>query len=251
MVQIGKDRFFTMAETFDKMVQTLVPQYDFMQNEVFRLVNFDKNDHVILIDLGAGSGIFIEKFLKRYPNASAYWVDYSEDFLEIAKIRLEPYKERVKFIISKFEDKWENQISEIPDIIFSMAAIHHLEPQEKNDLYKKSYELLKQGGWFLNVDETKTIFETAYLESLKFWAKFVKDQGKIISISEQKYYDKWNFHFENWKKRNVDNIHIPKIKGDDMHEPFLDQVRHLQQIGFKNADVFIKYHLWAMMGGKK
>ena len=70
MAQIDKDRFLTMAETYDKMVQKLVPQYDFLQNAIFDIISFPTDEKLVLIDLGAGSGIFIEKFLQKYPKQS-------------------------------------------------------------------------------------------------------------------------------------------------------------------------------------
>ena len=122
MGKIGEERFFTMAETFDKMVQKLVPQYDFLQNEIFNIIKVNPKDKLVLIDLGAGSGIFIEKFLRKYPHGRAYWLDYSDDFLKIAKERLKPFQDRVTFIISKFEEDWEEKIGERPDLIFSMSC---------------------------------------------------------------------------------------------------------------------------------
>ncbi len=251
MTQIDENRFFTMAEIYDNMVQKLVPQYDFLQNSIFNIIPFDIEDKLVLVDLGAGSGIFIEKFLTKYPKSQAYWIDYSEDFLKVAKKRLKRFHDRVKYIISNFEENWDSKVFETPYIIFSMSAIHHLEHEKKCDLYKKCYNLLNDEGWFFNIDETKTLFADAYIQSMKLWAKYVIDQEKSISESEQKYYKEWNVHFENWKERNINQIDIPKQKGDDIHESFIDQVKFLHELGFKNADIFIKHHLWAIMGGKK
>ncbi len=100
MEQIGQERFFTMAETYDKMAPILVPNYFFLQDEVFNICHFQKNDEIVVIDLGAGSGIFLEKVLNIYPNAICYWIDYSLDFLKIAQKRLEKYESRVRFLHS-------------------------------------------------------------------------------------------------------------------------------------------------------
>jgi len=40
-------------------------------------------------------------------------------------------------------------------------------------------------------------------------------------------------HFEGWKRRNIKHIDQPKTKGDDMHEPFIEQVQWLKEIGFE------------------
>ncbi len=251
MEQIEKERFFTMAETYDKMAQKLVPNYNFLQDEVFNIIDFNKNDELIIVDLGAGSGIFIEKFLNKYPNSKAYWIDYSEDFLVVAQNKLSKYGERVNYIISDLENNWENKIKGIPNIIFSMSAIHHLEDDAKMQLFQKCYRLLNNNGWFLNVDETRTFYDDSYLQSLKFWVHYVDNYVEDIEEGELDYYQKWKFQFDNWEKRNIDNINEPKMKGDDLHANFMDQVKWLNDTGFKYADVFVKYHLWALIGGKK
>ena len=40
MTQMDKDRFFTMAECYDKMVSRLLPRYDWLQNELLELILF-------------------------------------------------------------------------------------------------------------------------------------------------------------------------------------------------------------------
>lgn len=60
MKQIEKDRFFTMAETYNEMAQFLLPQYDFLQNEIFNIIKFLQKKELKVIDLGAGSGIILE-----------------------------------------------------------------------------------------------------------------------------------------------------------------------------------------------
>jgi hypothetical protein len=57
--------------------------------------------------------------------------------------------------------------------------------------------------------------------------------------------------FNDWKKRNVDNIDQPKVEGDDIHESFLVQLEWLKDAGFQEVDVFCKLYLWSMIGGKK
>ena len=74
---------------------------------------------------------------------------------------------------------------------------------------------------------------------------------EVIPEGEQAYYNEWNEHFNSWKERNINQIDIPKQKGDDLHESYIDQVNYLRSLGFLNADAFVKYHMWAIMGGKK
>ncbi len=251
MEQIGKERFFTMAETYDKMAPIMVPQYDLLQNEVFNICNFQKESKIVVVDLGAGSGIFLEKVLNIYPNSICYWIDFSLDFLKIAQNRLIQYENRVHYIHSAIEKNWEEKLEHKPDLIFSMSAIHHLEKIEKKNLYKKCFNLLQKDGWFFNADEMKTIYKEPYKNSLIYWANFVTASKENVPEELEPYYDKWNSHFENWKLRNIENFNLPKYKGDDLHENFLEQLQWLGEAGFKNQDVFVKYHLWSLIGGQK
>jgi tRNA (cmo5U34)-methyltransferase len=251
MAHIEDNRFFTMAETYDKMAQLLVPQYDLLQNEVFNIVGFSKNDPIVVYDLGAGSGIFLEKILTTFPNAVCYWIDYSYDFMKVTQNRLERFGNRTKYILSPLEKNWEEQLYGKADLIFSMSAIHHLEKTEKIALYSKCFQLLNNGGWFFNADEMKTMKKQPYKNSLIFWANYVIHSKDKIPDDLQSYYEKWNVNFENWKLRNITNFDLPKYKGDDMHESFLDQLVWLHNAGFENEDIFMKYHLWGLIGGQK
>jgi len=251
MEQIAKDRFFTMAETYDRMAPYMVPQYDLIQNEVFNIVGFSKEKELIVIDLGAGSGIFLEKVLSYYPNAVCYWIDFSLDFLKVAQVRLERFKNRVNYIHSALEKNWEEHLDQKPDLIFSMSAIHHLENMEKEILYKKCFQLLNEGGWFFNADEMKTLHKEPYKNSLIYWANYVSSSKDNLPVRLIPYFEKWNTHFENWKLRNIENFDLPKYKGDDLHENFIEQLNWLGKAGFKNQDIFVKYHLWSLIGGQK
>jgi ubiquinone/menaquinone biosynthesis C-methylase UbiE len=76
-----------MAETYDKLVPYLVPKYDFLQEEAIRLLDFNQDSELSIIDLGAGTGIFLEKILKKFSNAKCYYIDFSNDFKKVAQSR--------------------------------------------------------------------------------------------------------------------------------------------------------------------
>ena len=251
MEQIDKQRFFTMAETYDRMCQHLVPGYDFIQDDVLGIVAANGKQDMTVIDLGAGSGIFLEKVLSRWPDSSAHWVDYSEDFLGVAQQRLARFDGRIAYTQATFEDDWESQIEGQVDVIFSMSAIHHLENESKKLLYRRCYDRLAPGGWLFNVDEMKTLHKDGYLANMRFWVGHVEEAEGKITEEQLPYYEKWKSHFDNWRLRNVANVDVPKTKGDDIHERFTTQVDWLHEIGFAEADVYIKYHLWCAVGGRK
>ena len=253
MKQEDKDRFHSMkmANAYDKMCQHLVPGYNFIQDTLINILKFEDIKDLVLLDLGAGSGIFIEKVLKEFPNSICYYLDYSDDFIHVAKKRLQKYNNRVTFIKSDFCRPWESKINEKPNIITSCSAIHHLSNDNKKKIYERCYNTLKEEGWFFNIDEMKTISENAYVKSLYYWVYHANMQKNHLQKDEMNAYSKWMDQFDNWKKRNVDNIDKPKKEGDDIHESFLVQLDWLKEIGFVETDIFSKHFLWCLIGGKK
>ena len=129
------------------------------------------------------------------------------------------------------------------DIIVSMSAIHHLDSDSKKRVYHGCYDMLNPNGWFFNIDEMRTDNDDAYLDELNFWYDFSGD----MSI----YYEKWKTHFERWKERNIDGFGTEKVAGDDMHDRYAAQLDWLKDAGFDRVNLFYKYHLWNLIGGKK
>ncbi len=251
MATVDRDRFLTMAEDYDRMAPALVPMYDWLQEEMLRLLQVEALEAGCLVDLGAGSGIFLEKALACNPQLTGVWVDSSPAFRTVAERRLARFAERMVYIASPLEASWEAQLTLPVRAITSMSAIHHLEREEKHTLYQRCFNLLVPGGWFVNCDEMQTLSRAAYRASLEFWLRYVDDAPSRLPADQQEAYAGWRAHFAGWKTRNLDHFDEPKVKGDDLHESFLDQVRWLQEIGFANADLFVKYHLWCLIGGRK
>ncbi len=253
MEQVDKERFHSknMADAYDQMCQLLVPGYDLMQDTLIDFLKFENMEDLILLDLGAGSGILIEKVLKEFPNSICYYLDFSDDFMSVAKEKLYKYQDQVTYIKSEFCDTWESEITQKPNVITSTSAIHHLSNENKKKLYEKCYNTLDDEGWFFNIDEMKTIREESHLKNLYYWVYHTQKQKEKLSVDELGTYNGWMEKFNTWKERNIDNIHLPKKEGDDIHESFLVQLDWLDEIGYQETDIFCKYFLWGMVGGKK
>jgi tRNA (cmo5U34)-methyltransferase len=253
MKQNNKERFQTksMASSYDQMCQLIVPGYVFMQETLIDTIRFHNMGKITLLDLGAGSGILIEKILKEFPDSECIYLDFSKEFMNIAKNRLHRYGDRVTYIQSDLGGDWESKIISAPNIITSSSAIHHLLNKDKRMLYKRCYNVLENNGWFFNIDEMKTLNNSAYVRSLNYWIYHTERLEETISKDLIDDYEMVMEKFEGWKKRNVDNIDIPKVEGDDIHESFLVQLDWLNEAGFIETDLICKLYLWSMIGGKK
>ena len=240
-----------MAECHNAMAPYLVPGYDWLQKEALRFTGVLEQDSPLVLDLAGGSGIFLEKLLSSNDTARAIWLDSSEAFREVAQQRLHRFGDRVEFIISRLEDDWGGSLSSSLNCVFSMCAIHHLTHGEKRDVYRQSFEVLADGGWFCNIDEAIPRSEKTYLNAMDFWVQHVHEAKDNIPQDLWPLRDEWLSHFDKWKIRNVDQYDRPKEKGDDIHAPITDQLDWLEEAGLNEVDIYVKYHLWAIMAGRK
>jgi tRNA (cmo5U34)-methyltransferase len=245
------DRFQKMAVDYDLMAPIMVPYYSLLQDVMLDYLKIEQAKNPVIVDLGAGSGIFLERVLMRNPGARCVYVDLSQPFMEIARHRLDRFSDNVQFLLADLEDGWSDKLPEKPDYIFSMSAIHHLESHAKQQLYKRCYRLLNSGGWFVNIDEMKTIYQDAYFNGMHFWEDHGREQEKHLKGEFLERYWHWQSHFKKWKARNMNGFNLPKTKGDDIHEPFIIQMAWLREAGFIQVDLYCKIHLWCIIGGKK
>jgi len=246
-----KSRFFSMARTYNDLCHDLVPKYRWYQEALLELLPDNADAAFRLVDLGAGSGLFLQAVLRKYPNATCYWVDFSNDFREVAEENLAAFSSRVEYVLLPMEHDWESRVGGDVDYIVSMSAIHHLESHEKRKLYARCHAALIPGGLFVNLDEMKTVHKDAYLESLRKWAAHVDNARSSIPDSKMQHYERFTANFERWKRQNIDEVDRPRVKGDDIHESFLSQMEWLREAHFIDVELFFKYHLWCAIGGRK
>lgn len=244
-----RQRFEKMAKAYDAVAPYFVPQYDSLQDEMIRVAGLAESDRPVVVDLGAGGGRFLERVLEAKPDARCCWVDSSEAFRAIARRRLERFAGSVTYVLSSLENPWEDSLPERPDFIFSMSAIHHLESAEKKRLTARAFKTLQPGGWFINTDEMRTLDDDAYFQSLLYWVRHVESAEAPAELADAA--AGWRASFERWKARNVENFGAPRQLGDDLHESFLLQLDWFREAGFTNVDCFVKFHLWATIGGRK
>lgn len=246
-----RDRFLRMAEDYDRVAPILVPRYDFLQEEMLALAELSERSAPRVADLGAGGGRFLERALAAYPKATVWWVDSSEAFRSVAQRRLERFGGRVHYVLSPIEADWESQIETPLDAVFSMSAIHHLDSAGKRCLYSRAAAVLAPGGWLCNCDEMKGFSEEGYRASLEYWVRHVAaNRGRFLALDAGAA-DGMLQHFRRWTERNVTNFGQPKTKGDDLHDPVADQLGWLRGAGLEAVDLYVKDHLWCLIGGRR
>jgi len=114
---------------------------------MLQLLPFETDRALTALDLGCGTGVLSHLLLRAFPKAQLISLDLSENMLTQCRARLAAFGERATFVRGDFGT------TELPggvDLVVSGLAIHHLNDDGKQALYRKIFQLLRPGGMFLN-----------------------------------------------------------------------------------------------------
>ena len=169
-----QEQFNAIAQKYDNQRRCFIPCFDDFYKTSISLLKYYKNDFEKIVDLGAGTGLLTKEIYELYPNANYLLIDISKDMLKIAEKRFKG--------LDNFEFLEYNYIEDIPvkscDLVCSALSIHHLENDDKENLYKNIYKKLDEKGCFINLDQFIGKTETINNLYNEWWNDFI-DRSKI------------------------------------------------------------------------
>lgn len=187
-----------------------------------------------IIDLGCGDGFLANILLEKYPDAFAILVDHSEPMIELAQKNMNAYRQRCKIIHADFSHSVkEFAESHSIDCIVSGFAIHHLPHPKKKELYKDIYQLLSDGGVFINIEHIASA------------------TPEIERLHDELFIDHLALHNQRNRQEVAKEYYNRPDKEDNILERVDIQVQWLKEIGFKHADCYFKWMELAVFGGVK
>ena len=190
-------------------------------------IHYDDDSAFSIIDLGCGTGTIAKRISEKYKNSKIACQDISSNMIDIAKHKLSEHKD-IDFITGDFSDTdFDNKF----DVVVSSLALHHLEnDHRKKEFYKKIYEMLTASGVFINADVVLASTDFHQNMNMKRWIEFMNKSIPLNKITN------------NW---------IPRYYGEDRPARLTDQLKWLEEIGFKSVDVIWKYYNFSVYGGFK
>lgn len=222
-----KKHFEEEAQEFDTTILKLVPYYPQMIQALVSAIPFKESEKINIIDLGCGTGYISMKLKERFPNSKLTCLDFAENMITQARIRLKKY-DSINFYNEDFR-KFE--FDKTYDVAVSSLALHHLETKkEKKKFYSKIFDSLKSRGVFYNADII--LSSNDYLQKL-YISKWKEFMSRTISTKE------------------IEDTWMTKHHKEDHPEILLDQLEWLKEIGFTDVDVVWKYYNFSVYGGTK
>lgn len=225
MGQSEVKRLFDAAATaYDRERRGLIPCFDDFYGMALSLVDSEAQNPKIL-DLGAGTGLFSGMVLQKYPNAQLTLMDLSDVMLEQAKQRFAG-NTNVSYIIGDYTDY---SFSESYDFVISSLSIHHLPHPAKQQLFAVIYNVLNDGGRFINADQVAGNRPESDVYFRKRWLEAIRQSGLPEAAIEA-----------SLERRKL-----------DINAKLSDQISWMEDAGFKSVDCMYKYLDFGVFAGRK
>lgn len=200
-------------------------------------VHYSHGDKINLLDLGSGDGVLTEALLKVNNKIHATLVDGSETMLEKAKERLGT-QQNLSFVEADFQEILDGKVEFGQfDFCISAHAIHHLEMNDKESLFRFIHRHLTTGGKFINAD---------------------------VVLPPSTEIEEWYFViWKQWMQNMMDKLDVRDEKPEDVIKKFKDplstnspdtleaQLIALKNAGFSDVDCYYKNGIFALFGGIK
>lgn len=215
-----------LSSQYTDLIGKCVPRYGELMYNMFHYIPEDCKPKRIL-DLGCGTGNLTDQILKYYPEAEIDALDISEDILKESQKRFMS-QPNVRYIQADFRDMHLAPGSY--DLILSTIAIHHLQDDDKVNLYRDIFQALTPGGLFIFADQTSGITDEIYQKHIARWKEEAFKLG-----STQENWDMWMAH----------------QKEHDFHSPVNWHLKQLDHAGFGEIDVIWKNIMWAIIWARK
>jgi SAM-dependent methyltransferase len=131
-------------DTYLEWISVDVPLFERLQSELVRASGSGARK---ILELGTGTGETARRLLEHHPSAALLGVDESVGMLSAARDVLPPG--RVELRAGRIQD-------ELPagpfDLVASALCVHHLDPDEKSNLFSRVRAVLDPGGRFVLAD---------------------------------------------------------------------------------------------------
>jgi len=221
-----KSVFDQAAQSYDHARRQLVPCFDDLYGTALDLIPFAKDSAILVLDLGAGTGLLSAFIAETFPHAHFTLVDISEEMLDQARQRFVSDAARFRFHAL---DLAEGPLWGQYEAVVSALAIHHLNEEGKQRLFQGVYDVLCDGGVFINADQVLGMTPEIDGEYKAAWLRQVRErrvgEGDLDAALE-------------------------RMKEDEMSTLSL-QMKYLEDIGFGMVNCWYKNYSFVVYAGRK
>lgn len=228
------------SQAFIDTGRYFVPERQVQIDAICALLPIQERSRRVL-EICCGEGLLAEAILDRFPECQVTGLDGSATMLEHSRKRLARFGERFTARhFDLFATDWRIPDASL-DAIVSSLAIHHLDSQQKQALFRDIYSMLAPGGVLVIADIIQPASELGNMLAAEAWKSSVRQQSLQFDGNTAK--------FEHFQKTEWNIFQYPDPM--DKPSPIFDQLRWLEQAGFAAVDVYWLKAGHAIYGGQK
>jgi tRNA threonylcarbamoyl adenosine modification protein (Sua5/YciO/YrdC/YwlC family) len=134
-------QFHFDPESYAEVIRDDIPGYDEFEEVVVAATGESARS---ILELGTGTGETATRLLARHPEASLVGIDVSEPMLDAARSRLPEGRSSLRS--ARLQDPLPDGRY---DLVASALCVHHLDGEEKADLFARVARALEPGGRFV------------------------------------------------------------------------------------------------------
>jgi tRNA (cmo5U34)-methyltransferase len=180
----GKERNYMHFPNYDEEIRNILPYYDSFHQETINLIKAINSKPAIWLDTGCGTGTFVEKALKHFPDTKFVLADPSAEMLDGARKKLSG-SDRVTFLKPNSTHDLSTEIKiGRPDVITAIQSHHYLSKEERIKVTKVCYDLLNQGGIYVTFENIRPMTEIGIVIGKRNWKSFQLSKGRDLETVE-------------------------------------------------------------------
>ncbi len=224
-----EDFFYVSDRSYDFLAEKSLPSYHEAHRVLVAAMCQNSSSEFKVIDLGVGSGVTSAYILKNYSKAKIVGVDLFDEMLSDARERLALFGERIKLVQSDNTGYLKKLQSKVHTVV-SAFCIHHLDEEEKKEIFQIIYNTLMPGGRFLMLD--LTTFDDPCMMKL---ARNATIKHMKANVKDEEYRKNWIHH---WSEINIPH-------------PADKMAMWMRDVGFSNVEIIFRNMEVALVGGTK
>ncbi|MFA5394346.1 MAG: methyltransferase domain-containing protein [Candidatus Ratteibacteria bacterium] len=220
-----KKHFSSEAGEFDSIITDRIPFYGLFIKALVNILPFKKDEAIKVVDLGCGTGTVAYHVKEKFSNAEVACVDFSPEMLASARKKLGRYTNIFYYASDVLEFDFTGY-----DAVLSSLCLHHIgSEKEKKDFFKKVYKEISQEGVFYIYDVVLASNGALHDVCLEEWKRYMGERLSPEDIEET----------------------VRKYRREDRPFALMDELKWLEEAGFKDVDVICKFYNGAVYGGIK
>lgn len=223
----GVDAFFDqLTSEYAEAIERCFPRYREM---LWALLDYLPNDWAPqrVLELGCGTGNLSVLLAERFPAAQMDLIDVAQSSLQVCQTRL---GNGARFRFRALDFRNLDHPDDSADLVISSIAVHHLDGEEKRQLFARLFRILRPGGLFAYADQHAGVTEGVNQRHRVHWHTLSMEAGSSDA--------EWQM----WMQHQSDHDH---------HDTTVDQIDWLRQAGFRDVDCPWRYLLWTVLQATK